>query len=80
MIAYTEKNTLLNADQAYQTYAQYFAKTLRAYKDQGLAIQYFTLQNEPLFGNGDEYPGMYFDSAQAAKLGMSHSISSCCFD
>ena len=69
MIAYSEKNTLLSTDQAYQTYAQHFAKTLRAYKEQGLNIQYFTLQNEPLFGNGDQYPGMYFDSAQAAKLG-----------
>lgn len=69
MIAYSEKNTLLNTDQAYHSYARYFAKTLRAYKDQGLSIQYFTLQNEPLFGDSNQYPGMYFAPDQAAKLG-----------
>jgi O-glycosyl hydrolase len=69
LIAYSEQNTLLNTDDAYNAYAQYFARALKAYQNEGLTVQYFTLQNEPLFGNSDQYPGMYFDSAQATRLG-----------
>jgi glucosylceramidase len=69
LIAYSEKNTLLATEAAYTTYARYFASVLKAYQDAGLTIQYFTLQNEPLFGNSDQYPGMYFSSDQAIKLG-----------
>lgn len=69
LIAYSEKNTLLPTEAAYATYARYFANVLKAYQNEGLAIQYFTLQNEPLFGTSDQYPGMYFSSDQAIKLG-----------
>lgn len=69
LIAYNEKNTLLPTEQAYSAYARYFARVLQAYRAEGLAIQYFTLQNEPLFGNSDQYPGMYFSNEQAVKLG-----------
>jgi O-glycosyl hydrolase len=42
---------------------------LKAYANEGLKIDYFTLQNEPLFGTSDQYPGMYFTSDQAVRLG-----------
>jgi glucosylceramidase len=70
LIAYSEKNTLLSTEAAYTTYARYFANVLKAYRREGLTIQYFTLQNEPLFGTSDQYPGMYFTSEQAVKLGQ----------
>lgn len=69
LIAWSNDNTLINSDAAYNTYAQYFAKTIAAFRQQGIAIQYVTLQNEPLFGDSSQYPGMYFESWQAAKLG-----------
>lgn len=75
LIAYSEKNTLLSTEAAYTTYAQYFANVLKAYANEGLTIQYFTLQNEPLFGTSDQYPGMYFESSQATKLGKHYWLS-----
>jgi O-glycosyl hydrolase len=75
LIAYSEKNTLLPTEAAYTTYARYFANVLKAYRREGLTIQYFTLQNEPLFGTSDQYPGMYFTSEQAVKLGQFHPRS-----
>jgi glucosylceramidase len=52
----------------YDTYARYFMKVLEVYNQRGVEIHYFTLQNEPLFGNSDQYPGMYLNSANAYRL------------
>ena len=69
LIAESESNTLIDSDQVYQSYAQYFLKIVEAFADRKLNISYITLQNEPLFGTSVEYPGMYFDAKQAARLG-----------
>lgn len=69
LIAYNENNTLLSTERAYDTYANYFVSVLNAFADSGVQIHYFTLQNEPLFGTSDQYPGMYFTAEQAIKLG-----------
>lgn len=69
LIAYSKENTLLDDDQIYDTYAAYLAKVVDAFVDRGLFIDYLTLQNEPLFGDGAEYAGMYVDATQAVRLG-----------
>lgn len=69
LIAYNERNTLINDDQIYDTYANYLVKVTQAFALRGVSIDYMTLQNEPLFGNGDEYPGMYLDATSANRLG-----------
>jgi O-glycosyl hydrolase len=69
LIAYSEQNTLLQTSDAYAAYSRYFAKVLQSFLNEGITINYFTLQNEPLFGTSDQYPGMYFSAEQAAKLG-----------
>ena len=69
LTAYSDQNTLLSTEDAYNTYAKYFSLVLQAYRNEGITIQYFTLQNEPLFGTSTTYPGMYFTSQQATKLG-----------
>lgn len=68
MIPYTNDNTLIDNDQVYDTYARYFRDVIRVYRSRGLHIDYLTLQNEPLFGDSKEYPGMYLSADQARRL------------
>jgi glucosylceramidase len=68
LIGMSNTNTLLNDDQIYQIYAQYLIKVLEAFATEGLHIDYLTLQNEPLFGDSHEYPGMYLSAEQELRL------------
>jgi glucosylceramidase len=68
LVAYSESNTLVDDDQVYSTYASYLKKSVDAFEAKGLRIQYLALQNEPLFGTSDQYPGMYLSAQNAAKL------------
>jgi O-glycosyl hydrolase len=52
----------LRAD-AYQPYADYFAKFLKAYAAAGVPVRYVTPQNEPLY-EPSTYPGMYLPADQ----------------
>ncbi|GAB2985003.1 hypothetical protein GCM10023080_058250 [Streptomyces pseudoechinosporeus] len=52
----------LRAD-AYQPYADYFAKFLKAYAAAGVPVRYVTPQNEPLHEPAT-YPGMYLPADQ----------------
>jgi glucosylceramidase len=70
LIGLNNKNTLIDDDKIYNTYASYFIKTLSAFRQRGIHINYFTLQNEPLFGDGKDYPGMFLSSQQAFRLGQ----------
>lgn len=70
LLGLSEENTLLSTEEAYQTYANYFKQTYDAFRSQGLNIQYFTLQNEPLFGDNKQYPGMYFTAENEYRLGL----------
>lgn len=68
LIPYSNENTLIDNDQVYSTYANYFAKVIQAMTDRGVEVQFVTLQNEPLFGDSSQYPGMYLSSDQAIRL------------
>jgi glucosylceramidase len=69
LLGLDEENTLLSTQEAYQTYANYFKKTYEVFRSEGLIINYFTLQNEPLFGNNEQYPGMYLSAENEYQLG-----------
>eukprot|EP00927_Polykrikos_kofoidii_P071883 TRINITY_DN68084_c0_g1_i1.p1 TRINITY_DN68084_c0_g1~~TRINITY_DN68084_c0_g1_i1.p1 ORF type:complete len:619 (+),score=66.26 TRINITY_DN68084_c0_g1_i1:102-1859(+) len=60
-------NTIIDSDRAYQTYAKFIANVASTFAARGLPLEYMSLQNEPLFGNGG-YPGMYLSAQQAARL------------
>jgi glucosylceramidase len=49
---------------AYQPYADYFAKFLKAYEAAGVPVRYITPQNEPLH-EPSTYPGMYLPADEA---------------
>lgn len=70
LIGLDDKNTLIDDEAVYDTYASYFVKTISAYRQRGININFFTLQNEPLFGNSPDYPGMFLNSSQAYRLGQ----------
>ncbi len=50
-----------------QTYAEYFARFIRAYRDAGIPTHYLTVQNEPLYEPAD-YPGMELLPEQAGSF------------
>lgn len=58
-------------DDAYDAFAQYFVKYIRAYATEGVPIWAITVQNEPHFEPGD-YPGMRLDPPQRARFLESH--------
>ncbi len=70
LLGMNNSNTLINSNEAYETYATYFVLVYEAYAAKGIHISYFMLQNEPLFGDNTQYPGMYFNSQQALRLGL----------
>jgi glucosylceramidase len=59
------KGTLL--PQFYDSFAEYFARFIDAYKADGIQIAAITIQNEPHFEPGD-YPGMRLDDTTRATL------------
>ncbi|KAI5919573.1 putative beta-1,6-glucanase Neg1 [Camillea tinctor] len=66
LIGLAEDNSL---DPKYNTsYAQYFVKSIEAFKDRGVDVDFFTLQNEPLNSQGDGHITMYQSADQAAHL------------
>ncbi|WP_327743787.1 discoidin domain-containing protein [Streptomyces europaeiscabiei] len=60
----------LRAD-AYQSYADYFAKFLKAYAAAGVPVRYVTPQNEPLH-EPSTYPGMYLPADQQKTFITDH--------
>lgn len=70
LLGLSPENTLLSTDEAYNTYANYFKLTYEKFLSYGLKISYFTLQNEPLFGDNKQYPGMYFTAENEYRLGL----------
>ncbi|KUO19917.1 discoidin domain-containing protein [Streptomyces dysideae] len=60
----------LRAD-AYQPYADYFAKFLKAYAAAGLPVRYITPQNEPLH-EPSAYPGMRLSTDEAKTFITRH--------
>ncbi len=68
LIGTSNSNTLVDDTSIYQTYANYFVRVLEAFEAEGLHIDYLTLQNEPLFGDSQEYPGMYLSAEQELRL------------
>ena len=70
LLGLNERNTLINTTQIYESYANYLKKTIDTFKiEKGLVISYISLENEPLFGDNKEYPGMYLSSGDANGLG-----------
>jgi glucosylceramidase len=69
LLGLSNENTLLDSSEAYDTYAAYLTRAVEAFAARGLHIAYLMLQNEPLFGDNDQYPGMYLSAAQASRLG-----------
>ena len=59
------KGTLL--PRFYDSFADYFAKFIGAYKSEGLQIHAVTLQNEPHF-EPEDYPGMRLEPAARARV------------
>jgi glucosylceramidase len=59
------KGTLL--PRFYDSFAEYFARFIRAYKSEGLPIYAVTVQNEPHF-EPEDYPGMRLEPAARAKV------------
>lgn len=49
----------------YQHYANYFVRYLRSYQDQGLNVNYISLQNEPGCCSGNMTPGMDLSGEKA---------------
>jgi glucosylceramidase len=68
LIPYSNDNTLIDEDKVYDTYARYFLDVVKVFRSRGLTIDYITLQNEPLFGDSKEYPGMYLSSDNERRL------------
>ncbi|WP_157180842.1 discoidin domain-containing protein [Actinopolymorpha alba] len=56
---------------AYQPFALYFAKFLKAYAAEGLPVSYISLNNEPLYVPSG-YPGMSLSAEQARDLIRDH--------
>lgn len=56
---------------AYDAYARYFVRYLDAYRREGVAMRYVTIQNEPDFSPKD-YPGMKWAPADRARFVGAH--------
>ncbi|WP_445191537.1 glycoside hydrolase family 30 protein [Sphingomonas sp. Tas61C01] len=54
-------------DDAYDPYARYFVRYLKAYAAEGVTMRYVTVQNEPDFSPGD-YPGMKWPAVDRARF------------
>ena len=55
----------------YDTFAEYFARFIEAYKDSAIPVAAITIQNEPHFITHD-YPGMYIGDSVRARLIREH--------
>jgi glucosylceramidase len=60
---------LIDSDNIYNTYADYFVKYIQAYAAEGLAVDAVTLQNEPYY-EPYSYPGMGMEPSDQAKLAI----------
>jgi O-glycosyl hydrolase len=56
---------------AYQPLADYFAKFVRAYADEGIPVHYISANNEPLYIPGG-YPGLGLSAEEASDLIQNH--------
>ncbi len=61
--------SLINTEEIYQAYAEYFIRFLLAYEAEGLPIDAVTLQNEPHFEPGS-YPGMRMEPNDQIRLAI----------
>jgi glucosylceramidase len=64
------EGSLLDTDQAYETYANYFVKFVQEYERKGVRVDYVTLQNEPSHGGCGTMPCMLLPEHQEAKLAI----------
>eukprot|EP01050_Picozoa_sp_SAG11_P000433 SAG11_NODE_13_length_26388_cov_67.360341_5_plen_640_part_00 len=64
------EGSLLDTEQAYETYASYFVKFVQDYKKKGVPVDYLTLQNEPNHGDCGTMPCMLLPESQEAKLAI----------
>ncbi len=60
---------LINSDQIYDTYAEYFIRYIQAYAAEGLVIDAVTLQNEPHY-EPYSYPGMQMEPPDQVRLAI----------
>lgn len=61
--------SLIDSDEIYETYAEYFVRFLLAYEAEGLHIDAVTLQNEPHY-EPYAYPGMRMEPADQIRLAI----------
>jgi len=62
--------TLLDTEQAYDTYAAYFVRFVQDYVRKGVPVDYITLQNEPGHGGCGTMPCMLLPVAAEARLAV----------
>ncbi|HBG28523.1 MAG: hypothetical protein A2Y10_07240 [Planctomycetes bacterium GWF2_41_51] len=61
------EGSLIDNDDVYIAYANYFVRYVQVYANLGINIDAVTLQNEPLLEPGD-YPGMLMSAAEQIRL------------
>lgn len=61
--------SLIDSDEIYEAYSEYFIRFLLAYEAEGLPIDAVTLQNEPYYEPGS-YPGMRMEPADQIRLAI----------
>lgn len=59
---------LIDRPAIYRAYAMYLVKFVLAYRQEGVRVDYLTIQNEPQNRNPSGYPGMDLPSWQEAKV------------
>ena len=62
------EGSLLDTDQAYETYSNYLVRFVQDYLKKGVPVEYLTLQNEPSHGGCGTMPCMLLPEHQAVKL------------
>ena len=60
--------SIIDSDAAYSTYAAYLLKAAQGYADNGLPLDYLTLQNEPLHSGCGNMPCMLMGSDSQVRL------------
>jgi glucosylceramidase len=68
LIGWNSSNTLINTTEVYDAFGRYMQKTVRAFADRGIHLDFISVQNEPLFGDNVQYPGMYLSPRDASVL------------
>lgn len=56
--------------EAYEAYAEYFAKFIEGYAKEGIPVSWVTVQNEPVWG--PNYPGLVLSAAEEGEFVAKH--------